>query len=204
MTKIIAAKSKISRSLGVNLWGKANDAYLKKNYGPGQHGRNAMGKKSVFGEQLKEKQKFKFYYGMTEKHLRRAYEEAKRRKGDTGEQLVGLLERRLAAVVYRSNLAPTMFAARQLVSHKHILVNGRKVNISSYLLKPGDVVALSPKLKENVMVMESVSKMERSVPEYLEFNAAEHSVKFIRVPQLAEIPYPNIMHPKLVVEFYSR
>jgi small subunit ribosomal protein S4 len=206
MSKRIATKYKASRSLGVNLWGRAKDAFNVRNYGPGQHG--PAGKRAIlsdYGKQLKAKQQLKKYYGnITEKQFRRIYTEAARRKGDTGENLVALLESRLDAVVYRANFAPTVFAARQLVSHKHITVNGRKVNIASYQVKVGDVIEVKEKSRQMPLILESVQVMEREVPSYFEFDAKGMSAKFSRLPKLEDVPYPVVMEPNLVVEFYSR
>lgn len=204
MTKIRQAKSKITRSLGVNLWGKNNCSLLRKNYRPGMHGANSMGKKSVFGQQLIEKQKFKFYYALTEKQLRNLYEEAKRYRGDTSEHLVGLLERRLSSVVYRSNVAPSIFAAKQFISHRHVKVNGRTVNVSGYLLKEGDVISFGNTLKAMPVVIESVGKAERAVPDYLTLDTKEMTITFNHVPNFGVVPYPSQMNPNAVVEFYSR
>lgn len=206
MTKIVSAKYKISRRLGASLWGNSKDPYHKKNYPPGQHGQALAGqrRKTVHGTQLQAKQKLKGYYNLTEKQFRKIYTEARRVKGNSGENLVGLLERRLDAVVYRFNLAPTIFAARQLVNHKHVMVNGKKVNIPSYMVKEGDVIELTKKAKEMVTCMEAVQKMERSVPAYLTFEPKDMKGSFSRAPNLAEVPYPIVMEPHLVVEFYSK
>ena len=206
MTKIVQAKYKVSRRLGVNLWGRAKDPFNTRNFPPGQHGPLGTNKKSSdYGTQLRAKQKLKAYYGnITEKQFSLIFKEAVRLKGDTGENLVGLLERRLDAIVYRLNLAPTIFAARQLVSHKHIRVNGKTINVPSIRLKEGDVVEIGPKSREMLLILEAVQRKERDVPEYLEFDAANLKGSFIRIPKLADIPYPVQMEPNLVVEFYSR
>lgn len=206
MSKRLATKYKISRSLGVNLWGRAKDAFNVRNYGPGQHG--PAGKRPIisdYGKQLRAKQQLKKYYGnITEKQFRRIYTEAARRKGDTGENLISLLESRLDAVVYRANFAPTVFSARQLISHKHITVNGKKVNIASYRVSVGDVIEVKEKSRQMPLIMEAVQVMEREVPSYLDFNAKNMSAKFLRLPILEDVPYPVVMEPNLVVEFYSR
>lgn len=205
MSKRLATKYKISRSLGVSLWGRAKDSFNVRNYGPGQHG--PAGKKSIvsdYGKQLRAKQQLKKYYNMIEGQFRRSYAEAARRKGDTGENLIGLLESRLDAVVYRANFAPTIFAARQLVSHKHILVNGKKVNIASYLVKLGDVIEVKEKSRQIPLIAEAVQVMEREVPSYFEYDAKAMKAIFLRLPKLEEVPYPVVMEPNLVVEFYSR
>lgn len=205
MTKIIQAKYKRSRSLGVSLWGRAKDAFNKRNYGPGQHGPSGMKKTSEYGKQLNAKQRLKGYYGgITEKQFRRIFAEASRLKGDTGENLIGLLERRLDAIIYRLNIGETIFSAKQLVSHKHVKVNGKVVNIASYLVKENDVIEITEKAKSMAVVMASVQKMERSVPTYLEFDPKTMIAKFIRTPALNEVPFPIQMEPSRVVEYYSR
>lgn len=206
MTKIVSSKYKISRRLGVSLWGNNKDPFHKKNYPPGQHGATLSGqrRKTVHGTQLQEKQKLKGYYNMTEKQFKKTYLAARKMKGNTSENLVGLLEKRLDAVVYRLNLAPTIFSARQLVNHKHVMVNGKKVNIPSYLVKEGDVITLTKKSKDMALCIEATQKMERSVPEYLTFDSKEMSGSFVRIPNLADIPYSTVMEPHLIVEFYSK
>lgn len=205
MSKRLESKYKISRRLGENLWGRAKDPVLRRDYAPGQHGPLRRRKLSGFGQQLKAKQKLKGYYGnISEKQFRKYYQEASRTKGDTSENLVGLLERRLDAVVYRMGVVPTPFAARQFVNHGHIKVNGKRVNIASYLVKEGDVVEVKEASRQVNMVLESTQNPERSVPEYIEMDTKAMSAKFVRIPKLAEIPYPVVMEPNLVVEFYSR
>jgi small subunit ribosomal protein S4 len=211
VTKIVRAKKKICRRLGENLWGKANNPVLTKNYRPGQHGRTAIVKDSDYGKQLKAKQKLKGYYGrINEKQFRKIYDEARRLKGDTGENLVGLLERRLDAIVFRLNFANSIFAARQLVSHGHIRVKRKnrqefeRVNIPSYRVSEGDEIEVAPKSKEMTPVLEAAQKKESDVPEYLEVDSKALRGKFIRIPKLEDIPYAVIMEPHLIVEFYSR
>jgi small subunit ribosomal protein S4 len=204
MTKRAESKYKINRRLGVNLWGRAKSPLNKREYGPGQHGQRRK-KPSEYGLQLHAKQKLKGYYGnITERQFRKIYAEAARRKGDTGENLVELLERRLDAVVYRLKLAITPFAARQLVNHGHVRVNGKKVNIPSYLVKDGDSIELRGKSKELAAVLASVQSPERNVPDYLSFSEGEMKGTFVRAPKLSDVPYPVQMEPNLVVEFYSR
>jgi len=205
MSKRHESKYKINRRLGENLWGRAKSPVNKREYGPGQHGQRRK-KPTDYGVQLLAKQKLKFYYGnITERQFRNIYTEAIRRKGDNGENLIGLLERRLDAVVYRLKFAPTVFAARQLVSHCHVLVNGRKANIASMVVKEGDEIELKPKMRENVQVLEAVSSQERQAPDYLEVvDQKAFKGKFVRVPKLADVPYPVKMEPNLVIEFYSR
>ena len=205
MSKRIAAKYKISRRLGVNLWGRAKDPINRRDYAPGQHGQNRRRKTSDFGLQLKAKQKLKGYYGnITEKQFRRTYEEATRRRGDTSENLIGLLESRLDAFVYRMGVVPTVFAARQFVNHGHILVNGKRVTIPSYRLRIGDVVEVREKGRQMALVIEASQSGERDVPDYIEVDHAKMVAKLVRVPELSEVPYPVQMEPNLVVEFYSR
>ncbi|MBL0932790.1 MAG: 30S ribosomal protein S4 [Alphaproteobacteria bacterium] len=205
MSKRHESKYKINRRLGENLWGRAKSPVNKREYGPGQHGQRRK-KPTDYGIQLLAKQKLKFYYGnITERQFRKTYEEATRKKGDNSENLIGLLERRLDAVVYRLKFAPTVFAARQLVSHCHVLVNGKKANIASMQIKEGDVIELKSKMRENVQVLEAVSSQERQVPDYLEVvDQKAFKGKFVRVPKLADVPYPVKMEPNLVIEFYSR
>lgn len=205
MTKIINSKYKASRRLGASLWGTGKDAFATRNYRPGQHGQNTMIKTSDYGLHLKAKQRLRFHYGrVNEKQFRNAFALALKMKGNTGENFVGLLERRLDAVVYRLNLAPSIFAARQLVSHCHIKVNGKKVNIPSQRLKEGDVVELRDSSKQIAIILESAAKLERTVPDYLTFDPSALSGKFIRTPTISDVPYPFDPEVHLVVELYSR
>jgi small subunit ribosomal protein S4 len=205
VTKRIDCKYKISRRLGVSLWGNAKDPFNKRGYAPGQHGVAKRKKTSDYGTQLREKQKLRGYYGnITERQFRRIYQEAARRRGDTGENLIGLLESRLDTVIYRMGIVPTPFAARQFVSHGHVRINGRKANIPSMLVNEGDVVEVREKSKQNVVVLEMVQNPERTVPDYIEFDTKELKGKFVRVPKLAEVPYPVMMQPNFVIEYYSR
>jgi small subunit ribosomal protein S4 len=204
MSKRQSAKYKLDRRMGENIWGRPKSPVNKREYGPGQHGQRRKSKVSDFGIQLRAKQKLKGYYGdVTEKQFKKSYTEAARMTGDTGQNMIGLLERRLDAVVYRAKFAPTIFAARQLVSHGHILVNGVKCNIASRLVKPGDEITLGNKAKEMALVMEAQSLAERDIPEYVAVDG-NAKVTFTRVPTLDEVPYPVKMEPNLVVEFYSR
>jgi len=204
MSKRQESKHKIDRRLGVNLWGRAKSPFNKRETVPGQHGQRRF-KVSNFGQQLMAKQKLKGYYGnIGERQFHRYYVEAARRRGDTGERLVGLLESRLDTVVYRLKFVPTVFAARQFVSHGHVLVNGKRVTVASYLVKPGDEVELRQKSRELPVVLEAIGSGERDVPDYLEVDHKAMKGKYVRVPQFAEIPYPVQMEPNLVVEFYSR
>ena len=205
MTKRISAKHKIDRRLGENIWGRPKSPFNKRQSRPGQHGERRSGKLSDFGEQLRAKQKLKGYYGnITEKQFRKVYEEAVRLKGSTSELIIGLLERRLDAVVYRAKFVPTVFGARQFVSHGHVLVNGKRVNIPSYRCRVGDVIEVKEKSRQIAMVLEAVKSPERDVPDYLDVDHNKMTATFVRVPQLAEVPFPVIMEPNLVVEFYSR
>jgi small subunit ribosomal protein S4 len=190
--------------MGENIWGRPKSPVNQRTYGPGQHGQRRKSKVSDFGLQLKAKQKLKGYYGnLTEKQFRRTYDEAARRKGNTSENLIGLLESRLDAVVYRSKFVPTPFAARQFVNHGHVQVNGKRVNIASYRVKPGDVVTVRERSRNMALVLEAIQSGERDTPDYLEVDGKGLSVKFLRAPDLAEVPYPVKMEPNLVVEFYA-
>ena len=205
MSKRIEAKHKIDRRLGENLWGRPSSPLNARAYGPGQHGQRRKGKTSDYGLQLRAKQKLKGYYGsITEKAFHKLYVEAARIKGDTGERLIGLLESRLDAIVYRAKFVSTVFAARQFVSHGHILVNGKRVNIPSYLAKAGDKIEVKEKSKQLGVVLEANQLAERDVPEYIEVDHSKQVATYVRVPALADVPYPVQMEPNLVVEFYSR
>ncbi|WP_339951675.1 30S ribosomal protein S4 [uncultured Albimonas sp.] len=205
MTKRTAAKYKIDRRMGENIWGRPKSPVNRREYGPGQHGQRRKGKLSDFGVQLRAKQKLKGYYGdITEKQFRRIYAEAERLRGDTGEMLIGLLEQRLDAVVYRAKFVPTIFAARQFVNHGHVTVNGRRVNIPSYRVKEGDVVAVKEKSRQMELVMGAADSSERDVPDYLEVDHSKMTATFVRVPSLGDVPYPVQMEPNLVVEFYAK
>ncbi|MBX3486477.1 MAG: 30S ribosomal protein S4 [Candidatus Paracaedibacteraceae bacterium] len=204
MTKRINAKYKIDRRLGVNLWGRPKSPVNNRSYGPGQHGQQRS-KPSDYGIQLRAKQKLKGYYGnISERQFRRLYQEAIRRRGDTSENLIELLERRLDAVVYRMKFVATVFAARQLVNHGHVAVNGKRVNIPSFQLKDGDEITLIGKIRENVNVLTATQSNERDVPEYMTVDHKKMEGKYVRGPKFAEVPYPVHMEPNLVIEFYSR
>lgn len=199
------SKHKIDRRLGVNLWGRPKSPVNKREYGPGQHGPQRRGKLSDYGIQLFAKQKLKGYYGnIGEKQFRKYYKEAVRLRGDTGQNLVGLLERRLDAVIYRMKFAPTVFASRQLVSHGHILVNGKRVNIPSYMVNEGDVIEVKEKSKTHQNVVAGLQSAERDFPEYVTVDEKAVKGTFVRIPLLEDIPYAAVMEPNLVVEFYSR
>jgi small subunit ribosomal protein S4 len=204
MSKRQSAKYKLDRRMGENIWGRPKSPINQRQYGPGQHGQRRKSKVSDFGLQLRAKQKLKGYYGnLTEKQFRRTYDEAARRKGNTSENLISLLESRLDAIVYRSKFVPTPFAARQFVNHGHVLVNGKRVNIASYRCKAGDVVEVRERSRNMALVLEALQSAERETPDYLEVDTKHQSAKFVRAPELAEVPYPVKMEPNLVVEFYA-
>ena len=205
MTKRTSAKYKLDRRMGENIWGRAKSPVNRREYGPGQHGQRRKGKLSDFGLQLRAKQKLKGHYGdLTEKQFRRIYGEAERVKGDTGENLIGLLERRLDAVVYRAKFVATVFAARQFVNHGHVRVNGQKVNIPSYRVKEGDVIEVRDRSKQMTAIMEAIALPERDVPDYMEVDHSKLTATFVRTPGLADVPYAVVMEPNLVVEFYAK
>ncbi|WRQ47803.1 30S ribosomal protein S4 [Rhodobacterales bacterium FZCC0083] len=205
MTKRTSAKHKIDRRMGENIWGRPKSPVNRREYGPGQHGQRRKAKLSDFGLQLRAKQKLKGYYGdLTEKQFRRIYAEAERIKGDTGENLVGLLERRLDAVVYRAKFVATMFAARQFVNHGHVTVNGRRVNIASYRVKEGDVVQVREKSRLIAVLIEATQLAERDVPDYVDADHSKMSATFVRTPSLSDVPYPVMMEPNLVIEYYAQ
>ena len=205
MSKRESTKYKLDRRMGENIWGRPKSPVNRREYGPGQHGQRRKGKLSDFGVQLRAKQKLKGYYGdISEKQFRKTYDEAARRRGDTPDLLIGLLESRLDAMVYRSKFVPTIFAARQFVNHGHVKVNGKRVNIPSYRLKEGDVVEVREKSKQLALVIEATQLPERDVPDYLEVDHSKMTSKYVRTPSLGDVPYPVMMEPNLVVEFYSR
>ncbi|MEM1264927.1 MAG: 30S ribosomal protein S4 [Pseudomonadota bacterium] len=205
MTKRTAAKYKIDRRMGENIWGRPKSPLNRREYGPGQHGQRRKGKMSDFGLQLRAKQKLKGYYGdLTEKQFRRIYSEAERQRGDTGELLIGLLERRLDAVVYRAKFVPTIFAARQFVNHGHVLVNGKRVNIPSYRVNEGDVISVRDRSRQLAIVLEAVGLPERDVPDYIQADHSKMTAEFVRTPGLSDVPYAAMMEPNLVVEYYAK
>jgi small subunit ribosomal protein S4 len=205
MSKRASAKHKLDRRMGENIWGRPKSPVNRREYGPGQHGQRRKGKLSDFGVQLRAKQKLKGYYAnISERQFRKIYAEASRVKGDTGAILIGLLERRLDAIVYRAKLVPTVFAARQFVSHGHVKVNGKRVTVPSFRVRVGDSVELADRAKELALVLEASQSTERDVPDYLEVDHKKMTAKMTRVPTLTEVPYPVQMEPHLVVEFYSR
>ncbi|MGC1261596.1 MAG: 30S ribosomal protein S4 [Jannaschia helgolandensis] len=205
MTKRTSAKYKIDRRMGENIWGRAKSPVNRREYGPGQHGQRRKGKLSDFGLQLRAKQKLKGYYGdLTEKQFKRIYAEAARVKGDTGENLIGLLERRLDAVVYRAKFVATIFAARQFVNHGHVTVNGQRVNIASYRVKEGDVIAVREKSRQLAVLLEATQLAERDVPDYIEADHSKMTATFVRAPGLSDVPYAVVMEPNLVIEYYAQ
>jgi small subunit ribosomal protein S4 len=205
MSKRIEAKHKIDRRMGENIWGRPKSPVNRREYGPGQHGQRRKGKLSDYGVQLRAKQKLKRYYAnIVEKQFRGIYDEAIRMKGDSGANMIGLLERRLDAFVYRAKFVPTIFAARQFVNHGHVKVNGKRVNIASYRVRVGDTVEVKDSSKQLALVLESTGLAERDVPDYIEVDHNKLTAKLARVPAPAEVPYPVQMEPHLVVEFYSR
>jgi len=205
MGKRLSAKYKLDRRMGENIWGRPKSPVNKRDYGPGQHGQRRRSKVSDYGLQLRAKQKLKGYYGnIGEKQFKSIYKEAERIKGDTSENLIGLLERRLDAIVYRAKFVPTVFAARQFVNHGHVKVNGKRVNIPSYRCKEGDVVEVKEKSRDMPLVLEGSQSPERDVPEYIDVDHSKMNAKFIRTPVLSDVPYPVHMEPNLVIEFYSR
>ena len=205
MTKRATAKHKIDRRLGENIWGRPKSPLNKRESRPGQHGERRVSKLSDFGQQLRAKQKLKGYYGnIGERQFNSIYKEAARLKGSTSEQLIGLLERRLDAIVYRAKFVPTVFAARQFVSHGHVTVNGRKVDICSYRCRIGDVVEVKEVSRQLTTLLEAVKSSERDTPDYLEVDHTKMTAKLSRIPGLSDVPFPVQMEPNLVVEFYSR
>jgi len=205
MSKRLEAKHKISRRIGQNLWGTSKSPVNKRESGPGQHGARRKNKISDFGIQLRAKQTLKGYYGnITERQFRKIYAAADRLRGDTGENMIGLLERRLDAIVYRAKFAPTPFAARQLVSHGHVKVNGRRLNVASAVLKDGDTVELSSKAQQMATVIAAAQATDRDVPDYIEIDPTKGTAKLARTPKLSDVPYPVQMNPNLIIEFYSR
>ena len=205
MTKRSEAKYKLDRRMGENIWGRPKSPVNRREYGPGQHGQRRKGKLSDYGVQLRAKQKLRGYYGnISEKQFRGIYDEAIRQKGDSGANMIGLLERRLDAVVYRAKFVPTVWAARQFVNHGHVKVNGRRVTVPSYRVKVGDLVEVKEASKQLAIVLESTHLAERDVPDYIEVDHSKMTARLARIPQLNEVPYAVMMEPHLVVEYYSR
>ena len=205
MTKRLSSKHKVDRRLKVNLWGRPKSPFNSRNYPPGQHGKSKRGRTSDYGTQLEAKQKMKFYYGnMNERQFRNTYRKAIQKKGNTSENLVGFLERRLDTVIYRAKFATTVFSSRQLINHGHIKVNGKKVNIPSYLVKADDSIEVKSKSKDLAIIVGSIVSKEREIPDYIQMDEKNKKAKLIRVPKFSEIPYPTLMEPNLVIEYYSR
>ena len=205
MTKRLASKHKVDRRLKVNLWGRPKSPFNSRNYPPGQHGKNKRGKKSDYGIQLEAKQKLKFYYGnMNERQFRNVFRKALKKRGNTTENFVGFLERRLDTVIYRAKFSTTVFSARQLINHGHIKVNGKKVNIPSYLVSDKDSIEIKDKSKELIVIVGALVSKERDIPDYIQMDEKTKIAKLLRIPKFSEVPYPAIMEPNLVVEYYSR
>jgi len=205
MTKRIASKHKVDRRLKVNLWGRPKSPFNTRNYKPGQHGKTTKGRPSDYGTQLQAKQRLKFYYGnMNERQFRNVFRKALKKRGNTTENFIGLLERRLDTVIYRAKFAITVFSARQLINHGHVRVNGKKVTIPSFMVSEKDSIEIKDKSKELVVIAGSLVSKEREVPDYIQMDEKNKIVKLIRVPKFSEVPYPSIMEPNLVVEYYSR
>ncbi|MGL9725883.1 MAG: 30S ribosomal protein S4 [Wolbachia sp.] len=204
MTTVISRKCRISRRLGVNLWGRAKDSVNKRKYPPGQHGMLGFKKLSDFGKQFAAHKKFKFYYAISSKQLRRTFLDAYNRKGYTADNFIGILESRLSSVLYHSGFVPTIYSAKQLISHKHVTVNDKMVNISSYQVKSGDVVKIRERAVKIPIIVEAEQKQERKAPDYLEADNKALSVKYLRAPQYSEVPYSIDMEINLIIEFYSR
>jgi small subunit ribosomal protein S4 len=205
MTKRISSKHKIDRRLNINLWGRPKSPFNTRAYGPGQHGQSRKGKPSDYGIQLQAKQKLKGYYGnINERQFRNIYQKAAMQKGDTGENLIGLLERRLDAIVYRARFSTTIFSARQLINHGHVKVNGKKVNIGSYIVNEEDTIEIRDKSKQLAFIDIALANKERETPEYILMDEKNKKVTFVRIPKFEEVPYPVVMEPNLVIEYYSR
>ena len=205
MTKRLKSKHKVDRRLKANLWGRPKSPFNSRAYPPGQHGQNKKGKPTDYGTQLQAKQKLKAYYGnINERQFRNIYRKALAKKGDTTENLIALLESRLDTVIYRAKLATTVFSARQIINHGHIKVNGKKVNIPSYLINEKDTIEVRDKSKEMIMIVGSLVNKEREIPDYIQLDEKNKKVKLVRVPKFSEVPYPTIMEPNLVIEYYSR
>ena len=205
MTKRISSKHKIDRRLKINLWGRPKSPFNTRAYGPGQHGQSRQGKPSDYGVQLQAKQKLKGYYGnINERQFRNIYKKAAMQKGDTGENLIGLLERRLDAVVYRARFSTTIFSARQLINHGHVKVNGKKVNIASSIVKEDDTIENRDKSKNLAFIDIALANKERETPDYIQLDEKNKKIKFVRIPKFEEVPYPLVMEPNLVIEYYSR
>tara|TARA_B100000029_G_scaffold444141_1_gene463701 strand:+ start:1036 stop:1653 length:618 start_codon:yes stop_codon:yes gene_type:complete len=205
MTKRAASKHKVDRRLRVNLWGRPKSPFNTRNYKPGQHGKSKKGKISDYGTQLEAKQKMKFYYGnMNERQFRNVYRKALKKRGNTTENLIGFLERRLDTVIYRAKFATTVFSARQLINHGHVKINGKKVNIPSYLVTEKDTIEIKDKSKELLVIAGSLVSKEREIPDYIQMDEKNKKAKLLRIPKFSEVPYPTIMEPNLVIEYYSR
>ena len=205
MTKRLSSKHKVDRRLKANLWGRPKSPFNSRNYKPGQHGKTTRSKTSDYGNQLQAKQKLKSYYGnMNERQFRNVYRKALSKKGNTTENLIGLLERRLDTIIYRAKFATTVFSARQLINHGHIRINGKKVDIPSFLVSEKDVIEVREKSKQLTVIAGAIVSKERDVPDYIQMDEKNKKAKFVRIPKFSEVPYPTIMEPNLVIEYYSR
>ena len=205
MTKRLNSKHKVDRRLKVNLWGRPKSPFNTRAYGPGQHGQTKTSKPSDYGIQLQAKQKLKAYYGnINERQFRNIYRKALSKKGDTTENLIALLESRLDTVIYRAKFATTVFSARQMINHGHIKVNKKRVNIASYVVRDTDLIEIREKSKKLTFIEGSLQSKEREVPEYIQLDNKNKTVKLLRVQKFSEVPYPVIMEPNLVIEYYSR
>ena len=205
MTKRLASKHKVDRRLKVNLWGRPKSPFNSRSYPPGQHGKSKKGKPSDYGTQLEAKQKMKFYYGnMNERQFRNVYRKALKKKGNTSENLIAFLESRLDTIIYRAKFATTVFSARQLINHGHIKVNGKKVDIPSYSVRAEDTIEVKEKSKNLTLIVGALVSKEREIPDYIQLDEKNKKAKYIRVPKFSEVPYPSIMEPNLVIEYYSR
>ena len=206
MAKINTPRGKLVRKFGENIFGnpKYDRLLNRKPYGPGQHAQTRRGKISNYGTQLQEKQKIKFMYGLLEKQFRITFKKAEKLKGETGTNMLQLLESRLDTVIYRAKFAPTVFAARQMINHGHIKVNKKRVNISSYVVKSSDLIEIRDKSKKLTVIDGSLQSKERDVPEYIQLDNKNKTAKLVRIPKFSEVPYPVIMEPNLVIEYYSR
>ena len=200
MARYTGPRLKIVRALGVELPGLTRKTVGERNYPPGQHGQRQR-KKSDYGIKLMEKQKLRYNYGVSEKQIRRLFREAKADKAPTGNKLLELLERRLDNAVFRAGFAPTTIAARQLINHRHIRLNGRMASIASIRIRPGDTLSLTEAARKFPMVAECLTTPSLSRPEWLNFNATEASATVTRAPEAGEVPLPiDVQH---VVEYYA-
>jgi small subunit ribosomal protein S4 len=205
MTKRLKSKHKVDRRLKANIWGRPRSPFNSRAYPPGQHGQGRKGKPTDYGIQLQAKQKLKAYYGnINERQFRNIYRKALSNRGDTTENLIALLESRLDTVIYRAKFAITVFSARQMINHGHITVNKKRVNIASYVVKDSDLIEIREKSKKLAFIDGALQSKEREVPEYIQLDDKNKTAKLVRVPKFSEVPFPVIMEPSLVIEYYSR